>query len=218
MKEQSSGTSTTLQRSERASASAKTRRVDRRVVRGRHDEVAAVEVGAPVRASQRLHGERRDLRRDLAGRPRSRPLRSRAGRLPSRARRGRRRPRARRAVEVDAGDVVALLAHQTPIEASWTPLSVEPTQPRRRRRRGASRYIPGRSPRSGTSRAPAVERRQRLRDRARSLGQLSASRQPAEEPERRLLAVGAVDRSDPAVEAQLEHALESAASAAASSP
>ena len=123
MNEQSSGTSTTLQRSDRASASAKTRAVDGIVRGGGDDEEAAVEVGAPVPAAQQFDVERRDLGEisgattvtDSAAIEQATHLLVRDTPRPD--------DEDAPALEVDARHVVMLLGQtQTPIEASWTPL------------------------------------------------------------------------------------------------
>ena len=115
------------------------------------------------------------------------------------------------ALEVDAGDVVVLLGHaQTPIEASWTPLRSSRTATSAPPATSAIRYIPGPIDLDPERlERPAVQRRERRRDRARRLGEPGAGGQPPEEPERRLLAARPVHRADPAgLEAELEHALE----------
>ena len=211
MKEQSSGTSTTLQRSARASASAKTRAVDGRVRRGGDDEVAAVEVGAPVPALQQLDGERRDLRRDL-GRDDGHD-----GAAVEQAARLLVRHPARPddehapALEVDARHVVMLLGHaQTPIEASWTPLRSNRTATSAPPATSAIRYIPGptTSIRNDSSDRPFSVVSAAETDRA-----VSTSPAPAGSRRKRRSAAcsppGPVHRSDPArLETELEHPLE----------
>ena len=143
MNEQSSGTSTTLQSSVRASASAKTRRLTAVVRSGGDDEEAAVEVGAPVPAVQQLDVERRHLDRDLrrddghhrAAIEQAAHLLVRHTACPD--------DEHASAFEVDARDVVMLLAQLRPRSRRAGRRSGRAgPPPRRRRRRGRSGTSP----------------------------------------------------------------------------